>query len=91
MLKAPPPIPLAIKGCGCAVPRVGREALSLHPLGDQLERGLLAQSANQTMMAASATKRISRMIRCMATSRQKIPLPHMVPEDKDSAYAVLWP
>ena len=27
----------------------------------------------------------------MATSRQKIPLPHMLPEDKDSAYAVLWP
>jgi len=25
------------------------------------------------------------------TSRQKIPLPHIVPEDKDSAYAVLWP
>ena len=31
------------------------------------------------------------MIRCMATSRQKIPLPHMLPEDIDSAYAVLWP
>ena len=43
------------------------------------------------MMAASATRTISRMIRCMATSRQKIPLPHMVPEDKDSAYAVLCP
>ena len=35
------------------------------------------------MMAASATKRMSKMIRCMATSQ--------VPEDKDSAYAVLWP
>src|SRR6516164_1412938 len=43
------------------------------------------------MIAASATRTSSRMIRCMATSRQKIPLPHMLPEDKDSAYAVLWP
>ena len=66
--------------------------VSLHPpLGDQLERGLLVQSANQIMIAASATRTSSRMIRCMATSRQKIPLPHMLPEDKDSAYAVLWP
>jgi len=36
--------------------------------GDQLERGPLVQSATQIMMAASATKRISKMIRCMATS-----------------------
>jgi hypothetical protein len=62
---------------------VGREVLSFHPLGDQLERGLLVQSATQITMAASATKRISKMIRCMATSQ--------VSEDKDSAYAVLWP
>jgi len=67
----------------------GPEVSLQPPVGDQ--RGLLVQSANQTMMATSATKRISRMIRCMATSRQKIPLPHMLPEDIDSAYAVLWP
>ena len=69
----------------------GPEVSLQPPVGDQLERGLLVQSANQTMMATSATKRISRMIRSMATSRQKIPLPHMLPEDIDSAYAVLWP
>ena len=40
----------------------------LPPLGDQLERGPLVQSATQIMTAASATKRMSRMIRCMATS-----------------------
>ena len=45
-----------------------REISLLPPLKDQLERGLLVQSATQIMMAASATKTISKMIRCMATS-----------------------
>ena len=66
--------PLALmprsKARGCVVLEVARGhqwagVLSFHPLGDQLERGLLVQSATQIMMAASATKRISRMIRCM--------------------------
>ena len=57
--------------------------VSLHPpLGDQLERGLLVQSATQIMMATSATKRISRMIRCMATSARKFHSPTCYPRIK---------
>ena len=58
-----------------AWPRGGQRVHSFHPLGDQLERGPLVQSATQIMMAASATKRISRMIRCMRPPARKFHSP----------------
>ena len=48
-----------------------RKISLLPPLRDQLERGPLVQPAIQTMKATSATKRISRMIRCMRPPARK--------------------
>jgi len=62
-----------------AWPRGGQRVHSFHPLGDQLERGPLVQSATQIMMAASATKRISRMIRCMRPPARKFHSPTCYP------------